>query len=124
MEHAKLTARKLERSKQNLDALQFVLNVWLAVEMDNATCKHYEDVCFVNYTVSRVSDAGYFADFLKGTGCLFYVVNPNETSYKELSDVPNYYRNVSVSLVILLSGQRVLSRARSIEISLQSERRY
>lgn len=58
-------------------------------------CKHRGDVCLKNDSNDVIGN------FLKNTGYLFYIVHPNDTSYENFNDVPNYYTNVSVSVLFL-----------------------
>lgn len=69
--------------------------------MDNTTCKHHGDVCLKNATLfDNVVSGDTVGDFLKGAGYLFYIAHPNQTSYQDYNDVPNYYTNVSVFISI------------------------
>lgn len=43
----------------------------------------------------RYFDQEFFVDFLKGLGCMFYVVDPTESSFRDPKDVPTYFTNVS-----------------------------
>lgn len=45
---------------------------------------------------SVVNNKTLLGDFIKGAGYLFYIVQPNETSYEDYNNVPNYHINVSI----------------------------
>lgn len=66
--------------------------------MDNTTCKHRDDIVDLNYFT--LFDRVIMGDFVKGAGYLFYAVHPNETSYENFNEVPDFYVNVSIIIYV------------------------
>ncbi|XP_014487580.1 PREDICTED: alkylglycerol monooxygenase-like isoform X2 [Dinoponera quadriceps] len=46
--------------------------------------------------------------FLQSTGKLFYIINPEETSYKNAEEVPNYWKEIWLPFFVLLIAEQII----------------
>lgn len=44
----------------------------------------------------------FFWQFFNGLGRMFYVVDPKETAYSSLNEVPQFYKNVSSTFILFV----------------------